>query len=215
MSKKRILIAGLLTLIILAGRHEASAQICRPDVNQEILNTIKSQYGKREAPDINFKYSAQQPNLDGLERLGFEVSLWQDPNRDQDLVSYPYKVKRDTPAWRLHISMVGKYAVLQSLGTEDKESSGPLLAGSNLPRQVARPVIEQTQQIITWLKTNGYKVLGSDILSCQTHFTSLRGSVLNTYWQTLFRMNSPVPTASRGRPQGKPGRPQGRHGHRR
>ncbi len=202
--KKTLAIAGLLVFVTFAQLRRAAGQVCRADAGNRIYSSIIAKYGRREAPDPSFKFNAGAPDIAGLSSAGFDLSQLGDPGRDPNLVSYVYSVKRDAPAWRLHISTVGNYAVLQlDIGGASGRLSGPLVSGRSLPRRLPPAVIEQTQQLVDWLRAHGFAVLGYNVLNCPTNFSSL-GSLSNTdqirYWQALFRFESQIP----GRPPAGP-----------
>ena len=159
---------------------------CGPNV-VGIRSSIQSKYGNPDDP--NFDFIQPRPpdyisnGLEEFRRGGFDVAYLGDLSVD---VSYVYKLKRDGKAWRLCLSMVGRYAALFRLN----RNSAVITTGAG-----ATPT---EREILRFLEAIHYTLLGRRTLSCPSNLKRMRQLQESrahpiVIWHALFREDVRLP----------------------
>jgi hypothetical protein len=154
----------------------------RTPLMTKIIEAMQVSYKSISDPD--FSFIRREPPSDVTEMLnslaekGFVVKAYTDAGTD---VSFVYGLERETKAWRLRISMLGKFAVLFRLNRKIRVE---LITDSSAPNQYE-------QQIIKAIKDKRHALLPQTILKCPAPMTRLRNIENSdrftiTYWHTLF-----------------------------
>jgi|SRR5215217_8431383 len=186
MNLKITLIAVLLTFTFVLSAHRGNAQQCNSKVATDIRASIRSSYQSMTEPILTFRRATPPQDvaamIDELRDKGFTIRHLTDHTTD---VSFVYSLEQGRRAWRLCVSMVGRYATLFSLGR-----NGQKQLITDIPP--AEPGHEIKQSVVA----KRYTLLDKNTLNCPSPLrmpnTVTSGGQVR-FWQALMRDENELP----------------------